>query len=362
MLTGFDEKGVLRNVKMSEKGEIYVKEIGSDSGSDDQDSSSGNINSEVVTTLYAGVITVGTEEISVGVSQKVKLISVANYSETANITINVDEKYYTLGPNMIVDLPINKTIGTVGFSSNEANTKVQYVIKGIVESESDSSEYNALLNLSNTTRFSVTSCLERIDNIDTQNITSFESAFLGCTGLTQIPTLDTRNATDMSSMFSSCLNISNLNLSNFVTNNVENMASMFAYCTSLENVNLTSFDTSNVTDMQYMFNGCSNLSEINISNFNTTNVENMAGMFMDCMNLTELDLSNFDTSSVTNMSYMFCQSGLETLDIRNFDVSNVESYDGMFSNVNTECRIIANSATATWLNEHFPEMTNVEIV
>ena len=83
------------------------------------------------TTLYAGVITANTEEQTIGVNSEVKEISIANYSETANVTVSAASKNYTIGPNLAVDLPINKTVTNVGIAATAADTKVQYVIKGV---------------------------------------------------------------------------------------------------------------------------------------------------------------------------------------------------------------------------------------
>jgi hypothetical protein len=123
MLKGFDEQGNLRNVKVTEDGEILVKSAGSDS------SKSGN---EKETTLYAGVSTIGVNEITIGVNEKVSEISVANYSETANVSVSVDNKNFTIGSELALDLPINKMVGTIGLSATEENTKVQYIIKGFI--------------------------------------------------------------------------------------------------------------------------------------------------------------------------------------------------------------------------------------
>ena len=127
MLQGFDENGNLKGVKVSENGEVYVIMEGG-SGEEEQKV----ITESNETTLYAGVMTVGTEAQTIGVSKKVTEISIANYSETANVTVAVDETNYVIAPNVALDLPINKIVGIVGLSATEADTKVQYVIKGEV--------------------------------------------------------------------------------------------------------------------------------------------------------------------------------------------------------------------------------------
>lgn len=84
------------------------------------------------TTLHANVVVVGTDEITVGVNKRVNQISIANYSETAKVMVSIDDDTaFTVGPNIAVDLPINKDVATVGLSATEADVNVQYIIKGV---------------------------------------------------------------------------------------------------------------------------------------------------------------------------------------------------------------------------------------
>lgn len=83
------------------------------------------------TTLYANVLTANTEEQTIGVNKEVTEIYIANYSDTASVTVSAANKNYTIGPNMAVDLTINKVVTNVGISATAADTKVQYVIKGV---------------------------------------------------------------------------------------------------------------------------------------------------------------------------------------------------------------------------------------
>lgn len=83
------------------------------------------------TTLYANVITANTEEQTIGVNKEVTEIYIANYSDTASVTVSAANKNYVIGPSMAVDLTINKTVTNVGIAATAADTKVQYVIKGV---------------------------------------------------------------------------------------------------------------------------------------------------------------------------------------------------------------------------------------
>lgn len=83
------------------------------------------------TTLYANVITANTEEQTIGVNKEVTEIYIANYSDTASVAVSAANKNYVIGPSMAVDLAINKTVTNVGIAATAADTKVQYVIKGV---------------------------------------------------------------------------------------------------------------------------------------------------------------------------------------------------------------------------------------
>ena len=126
MVEGFDDNGIIRGAKVTEDGELLVKMKDGSGSSEDQKV----ITESKETTLYAGILTLNTTEQTIGVTKKVTEISIANYSETANVTISVDEENFVIAPNIAADLPINKTVGIVGLSATEADTKVQYIIKG----------------------------------------------------------------------------------------------------------------------------------------------------------------------------------------------------------------------------------------
>lgn len=85
------------------------------------------------TTLISAYVTIGTTATQVSVTaDKVTGISVANYSEEATLTITVGTVSYVVGPNLALDIPINKSgISSISFTASAADTKVQYVIKGV---------------------------------------------------------------------------------------------------------------------------------------------------------------------------------------------------------------------------------------
>ena len=200
-----------------------------------------------------------------------------------------------------------------------------------------------------------------LDSFDISNVTDGSRIFSsrGLESIEGLQTLDTSSLEDMNCMFYGCLNLTSLDLSNFITSKVKDMAYMFADCKSLnaldlsnfnvskvitmlgmfsgceklESLDLSRFITPNLKVMHHMFDGCANLKSIDVSNLNTSKVKDMTCVFQNCSSLTSLDLSSFDTSLVTDMSNMFkgCTS-LTSLDLSNFNCKNINSIEGMFEN------------------------------
>ena len=122
-----------------------------------------------------------------------------------------------------------------------------------------------------------------------------------------IENLDTSNVESMDSMFLGCLNIEELDLSSWDTSNVTNMNAVFDMNNEnkLKNINLAGWDTSNVTIMRNMFYGCSQLTSVDVTEFDTSNVTDMSAMFYGCSQLTSLDIRNFNMSKVSDVYSMF---------------------------------------------------------
>ena len=85
------------------------------------------------TTLVANYITVGTTATQVPVSaSKISTISIANYSTEAQVTVVAGTLSSVIGPNVAIDIPVNKTgISSISFTASAADTKVQYLVKGV---------------------------------------------------------------------------------------------------------------------------------------------------------------------------------------------------------------------------------------
>lgn len=119
-----DENGAIeatvKNLKVDESGAIKVVVQGDIKQTSDR---------EVV--LQASVLTVGVEATEVSIGKKVTNIMVANYSETADITITAGETQLQIGANLALELPINLEVENLSITSTEADTKIQLVVKGV---------------------------------------------------------------------------------------------------------------------------------------------------------------------------------------------------------------------------------------
>jgi len=89
-------------------------------------------------------------------------------------------------------------------------------------------------------------------------------------------------------------------ISNLKTDNVTSMDAMFEGCSGLTSLDLSNFNTEKVTRMVGMFYGCSGLASLDLSNFNTAKVNDFSDMFVECTNLKILDLSSFSTAGVNS--------------------------------------------------------------
>ena len=144
MLKGFTKKGELKNVRVTDEGEILTKSEGAQN-SNIQNTDENPVPVKIITgdkvevvqtsdqeiVLDASVIMLSTEAHIVELNKKVTVISIANYSDTSDVTMNVGEKSYQIGSNLAIDFPINSVIESISLTSTAADTKIQLLIKGV---------------------------------------------------------------------------------------------------------------------------------------------------------------------------------------------------------------------------------------
>lgn len=86
---------------------------------------------EIETTLNASVQTLGTTATTIAINKKVTTIDIANYSETANITISIGQFQAVIGNNIATTLSINANVENISLSATEADVKAQIIVKGV---------------------------------------------------------------------------------------------------------------------------------------------------------------------------------------------------------------------------------------
>lgn len=125
MLKGITENGEMKNIRVNESGAMEVVVKTGDAGIETTSSRDREI------TLIASVLSIGTDAQSITVNKKVTSIMVANYSETADITLNAGGTDLQIGANLALELPVNLQVENLSIASTEANTKIQLVVKGV---------------------------------------------------------------------------------------------------------------------------------------------------------------------------------------------------------------------------------------
>ena len=133
MIQGITEKGELKNVVVDENGAIKTSSSSVNESGAVRVSIEGDIKqtSDKEIVLKSNVLTIGQEATEITVGKKITNIMVANYSETADITITAGETQLQVGANLALELPINLEVETLSILSTEADTKIQLVIKGV---------------------------------------------------------------------------------------------------------------------------------------------------------------------------------------------------------------------------------------
>lgn len=118
MIKAITENEEIVNVKATKDGKLLV-------------SLEENSGGEIETTLNASIQTVGTEATTIAINKKVTEIDIANYSETANLTITIGTLSAIIGARITTTLVINKNVSNISLASTEADTKAQLIVKGV---------------------------------------------------------------------------------------------------------------------------------------------------------------------------------------------------------------------------------------
>lgn len=138
-----------------------------------------------------------------------------------------------------------------------------------------------------------------------ENVTKTQKMFQGCSRLNKLTLprkVKTEKLESMFYMFDGCSSLTALDLSAWNLNNVKDMESLFKNCSGLTSVALPKVTSKKIQYMQRMFSGCSSLTSIDLSGWNVENVTEMGDLFYGCSNLKALDLSGWTPRSLTKIS------------------------------------------------------------
>ena len=170
--------------------------------------------------------------------------------------------------------------------------------------------------------------------------------------------------TNCSSMFYKCFNITEIDLSNFVSSKVVDLSEMFYQCNSLNSINFGNFDTSSVTNMNGMFLGLLVITILDLSSFNTSKVVDMSNLFSYLEKIEYINIDNFDTSSVTSIQRMFLDCFcLKSINLLNFKSNSLTDISYLFHNCKSLISVdlsALNTSKVTLLNSMFNNCQNLE--
>ena len=144
------------------------------------------------------------------------------------------------------------------------------------------------------------------------------------------------NLVKTNSLFKGCNSLKLINLTFLNKVSLINMDSMFTGCSSLESIDFSYINTSTTTNMDSLFSGCSLIKEINLSNFNVKSLTSMNSMFKNCSSLEEIILPEFNSEKETDICYMFAGcSSLKSLNISVFKKLIASKMESMFTGCNS---------------------------
>ena len=169
-----------------------------------------------------------------------------------------------------------------------------------------------------------------------ENVTKTQKMFHGCSSLNKLTLprkVKTEKLESMFDMFDGCSSLTALDLSAWNLNNVIDMSGLFQYCSSLTSLKLPKvLDTKKIQSMTSMFSGCSALTSIDLSGWNVENVTEMGDLFYDCSNLKVLNLSGWTPKSLTKIYRMFLNcTSLESINLSGWNLENMTEIQYMFS-------------------------------
>ena len=195
-------------------------------------------------------------------------------------------------------------------------------------------DYNAEIDTSIGTSFSVQNCITKINKLDTSNCTSI--TFSGCINLETIPQIDISRATNLSSMFYNCKKITTI--PQIDTSNVTTMNSMFADCSSLQEIKALNLQST--TNISNIFSNCTSIENIELLNTGKVKAFNQA--FYACSSLKSLNELNCENVTSLYNIFIGCSSLSDFGGLKNIGKSFTQTSNNYY---NYEIRILSSPLT-----------------
>ncbi len=134
MMTGVTDKNDLKNVKVTDDGAVKVSlgaSATAESGALKVVIEESKVVEKTETTLKVAVLEVGLEATNIEIGKEVTEIEIANYSDSADINLTIENLEATVGKNLATSIPINKTVSNISITATKDNTQVQIIVKGV---------------------------------------------------------------------------------------------------------------------------------------------------------------------------------------------------------------------------------------
>lgn len=159
-------------------------------------------------------------------------------------------------------------------------------------------------------------------DIDTSKYTSFSKAFQNLASLKELKgQLNTDNVTTLESAFDGCTNLNKISFSD--TKKVTDWTKTFQNCNSLEEIE--NLDMSGATNVTYAFNGCKKLKSIPKL---TKSFNSYEGAFQGCEEMEEIPISQTTIPDTCSIKCAFAgMKKIKTAPIINIPRQNAVRYD-----------------------------------
>jgi len=152
-----------------------------------------------------------------------------------------------------------------------------------------------------------------------ENVTSFSTAWFGCSSLTSFPLIDTSSGIIFLYTWAVCSSLTSFPLID--ASSGTNFSFAWLNCSSITSFPL--LDTSSVTNFNRSWRNCSSLTSFPL--LDTSSGTNFDSAWQSCSSLTSFPSNAFDTNIATNYSSSFSFTNLTTQSIDDILVSLVAS-------------------------------------